>query len=65
VVFISMPGSYHVLRHSFVSNLAMKSVDERIIRKLAGHESEAMTRRYQHLFPEKEIDAIRVLSSCA
>lgn len=53
---------YHVLRHSFASNLAMKGIDDRIIRKLMGHESEDMTKRYQHHFPEQEVGAINVLS---
>jgi site-specific recombinase XerD len=60
----SILRGYHVLRHSFASNLAMKGVDDRIVRKLMGHQSEEMTLRYQHLFPEKQIDAINVLSLC-
>jgi integrase len=45
---------YHVLRHSFASNCALKRVDQRIIDTWMGHQTEAMRRRYRHLFPEQE-----------
>ena len=53
---------YHVLRHSFASNLARHGVDDRVIRKLLGHESDEMTERYRHLFPEDKEAAVNLLS---
>jgi integrase len=50
---------YHVLRHSFASNCALKGVDQRIIDAWMGHQTEAMRRRYRHLFPEQQQEAIR------
>jgi integrase len=50
---------YHVLRHSFASNCALKAVDQRIIDAWMGHQTEAMRRRYSHLFPEQQQAAIR------
>lgn len=49
---------YHVFRHSFASNMALKRVDERVIDELMGHQTEAMRKRYRHLFPEAKQDAI-------
>ena len=46
---------FHAFRHSLCSNLASKGVDQRFIDKIVGHQTEAMRRRYQHLFPEPEI----------
>ena len=42
---------WHCLRHSFISNLACAGVDQRIIDEFVGHTTEAMRRRYRHLFP--------------
>jgi hypothetical protein len=50
---------YHVLRHSFASNCALKGVDQRIIDAWMGHQTEAMRRRYSHLFPDQQQAAIR------
>jgi integrase len=50
---------YHVLRHSFASNCTLKRVDQRIIDAWMGHQTEAMRRRYSHLFPEQQHAAIR------
>lgn len=49
---------WHVLRHSFVSNLASRAVDQRLIDEFVGHTTEAMRRRYRHLFPETKRAAI-------
>ena len=51
--------SYHVLRHSFASNCALKGVDQRITDAWMGHQTEAMRRRYRHLFPDQQQEAIR------
>jgi integrase len=45
-----LPG-WHCLRHSFISNCAARSVDQRIIDDWVGHTTEAMRRRYRHLVP--------------
>ena len=50
---------YHVLRHSFASNCALKGVDQRITDDWMGHQTEAMRRRYRHLFPDQQREAIR------
>ncbi|WP_165231413.1 tyrosine-type recombinase/integrase [Aquisphaera insulae] len=52
------PG-YHTLRHSFASNCALKGIDERVVDSWMGHQTEAMRRRYRHLFPDQQQDAIR------
>lgn len=52
---------WHVFRHSFISNLASKGVDQRIIMGLVGHLNAETTRRYQHLFPSTVQDAMRLV----
>lgn len=42
---------WHVLRHSFISALASKGVDQRLIDDFVGHSTEEQRRRYRHLFP--------------
>lgn len=53
---------FHIFRHSFASNLARHGVDDRKIRALMGHETEEMSRRYRHLFPEDQEAALAKLS---
>jgi integrase len=53
---------FHTFRHSFASNLAMQGVDQRLIDKMMGHQTEEMRKRYQHLGRNKLADAIRNLS---
>jgi integrase len=48
----SVLKGWHVFRHSFISALASKGVDQRIIDDLAGHSTEEQRRRYRHLFPD-------------
>lgn len=52
---------WHVLRHSFISNCAMKGVDQRIIDGFVGHTTEEMRRRYTHLFPSSKKAAIEMV----
>lgn len=52
---------WHVLRHSFISNCAAKGVDQRIIDSFVGHTTEAMRRRYTHLFPSSKKAAIELV----
>lgn len=61
----SVLRGYHVLRHSFASNLARRGVDQRVIDEFMGHQTEEMRRRYRHLFPEDGEKAITVLNFAA
>ena len=54
----SVLKGYHVLRHSFISALVNKGIDQRIIDELVGHQTEAMRRRYRHLYPDVKQKAI-------
>lgn len=55
-----LPG-YHCLRHSFISNCAAMGIDQRLIDSWVGHTTEEMRRRYRHLIPSVEQQAIRVV----
>ena len=52
---------FHTLRHSVASILASKGVDQRYIDRVLGHQTEAMRKRYQHLFPKGVKQAIEQL----
>ena len=54
----SVLKGYHVLRHSFISALVNKGIDQRIVDELVGHQTEAMRRRYRHLYPDVKEKAI-------
>jgi site-specific recombinase XerD len=58
----SVLRGYHVLRHSFASNLARHGVDQYKIDELMGHQTDEQRRRYRHLFPEDRKSAVDVLS---
>ncbi|WP_165245498.1 tyrosine-type recombinase/integrase [Paludisphaera soli] len=49
----------HCLRHSFISAMASKGVDQRIIDEVVGHQSEEQRRRYRHLYPATIREAVR------
>ena len=49
---------FHTYRHSFASNLAAAGVDQRVIDEFMGHTTEAMRKRYRHLFPRAKKSAI-------
>lgn len=53
---------FHTYRHSFASNLAAQGVDHRIIDEFMGHQTEAMRKRYRHLFPKDRRTAIESFS---
>jgi integrase len=53
---------FHTYRHSFASNLASAGVDQRVIDEFMGHQTEAMRRRYRHLFPKDRRSAIESFS---
>jgi integrase len=52
---------WHIARHSFASNCAAKGVDQRLIDRWLGHTTDEMRRRYQHLIPHQEQQAIGVV----
>lgn len=54
---------WHCLRHSFISNCASKGIDQRMTDEWVGHTTDAMRRRYRHLFPSSQQDAIKQLFS--
>ncbi len=49
----------HTLRHSFISACASKGVDQRLVQEWAGHMNEATSKRYRHLYPSTQQEAIR------
>jgi len=51
---------WHMLRHSFASNLARAGVDQRKIDRWMGHSTDVRW-RYQHLRPEDQRDDIGAL----
>ena len=53
---------FHSYRHSFASNMAAAGVDQRVIDEIMGHTTEAMRKRYRHLFPQNKKAAIECLS---
>tara|TARA_R110002111_G_scaffold100976_6_gene156452 strand:+ start:12715 stop:13998 length:1284 start_codon:yes stop_codon:yes gene_type:complete len=55
---------WHVLRHSFCSNLARKGIPDGVICSWMGHSPKSkITERYKHLFPEDTASAINLLFS--
>jgi integrase len=50
---------FHVLRHSFISACASKGVDQRLIDEWVGHTTEEMRKRYRHLYPSTQKDALK------
>jgi integrase len=55
--------TWHTLRHTFCSRLAMAGVDLVTIKNLAGHSSIQTTMRYAHLSPGHEEAAVEKLDS--
>jgi integrase len=52
---------YHVLRHSFCSNMVAAGVDQRIIDEIMGHSTEEQRRRSRHLAPKLTGDAVKAV----
>ncbi len=52
---------WHIFRHSFCSNCAAAGVDQRLIDAWVGHTTEEMRRRYRHLLPNQEQQAIQTV----
>ncbi len=49
---------WHLFRHSFCSNCAAAGVDQRLIDEWVGHQTDEMRRRYRHLIPSQQQEAI-------
>jgi len=49
---------WHVFRHSFCSNCAAAGIDQRIINAWVGHQTEEMVKRYRHLIPNQQQEAM-------
>jgi integrase len=57
--------SWHVLRHSFASHLAMRGVPLKVVQELLGHATMDMTMRYAHLSPNIPREAVKALDGSA
>jgi integrase len=53
--------TWHTLRHTFASRLAMAGVPLIAIKELMGHKTIEMTLRYAHLAPEHNLAAVQML----
>jgi integrase len=49
---------WHVLRHCFISACASKGTDQRLIDEWTGHSTEEQRKRYRHLWPSTQQQAI-------
>jgi integrase len=54
-----MIRGYHVLRHSFISACASREIDQRLIDEWVGHQTDEQRRRYRHLYPSVQAEALR------
>jgi integrase len=52
---------WHTFRHSLASNLASAGVDQRFINDILGHHTQEMERRYRHLLPQRQAQALQGL----
>jgi integrase len=50
---------FHTLRHSFISACASKGIDQRLIDEFVGHSTEEQRRRYRHLYPSVQAEALK------
>ncbi|MAT73487.1 MAG: hypothetical protein CMJ58_28730 [Planctomycetaceae bacterium] len=55
----SMIPGWHVFRHSFISICASKGIDQRMIDDWVGHQTDEQRKRYRHLFPEVQRQALQ------
>jgi integrase len=49
---------YHIFRHSFISLCASRGVDQRLIDEWTGHTTDEQRKRYRHLSPTTQHEAI-------
>jgi len=56
---------WHVLRHSFASQLVMAGRSIKEVQELLGHADLTPTLRYAHLAPEAKREAVRALDALA
>ena len=49
---------WHIFRHSFISACASMGIDQRLIDEWVGHTTEEMRRRYRHLYPSVQRQAL-------
>ena len=54
----SQARGWHVFRHSFCSNCAAAGIDQRLINGWVGHQTPEMVKRYRHLIPSQQRQAI-------
>lgn len=54
--------TFHTLRHTFGSWLAMRGVPIKTIQELMGHKNISMTMRYAHLAENAKVEAVSVLN---
>jgi integrase len=52
---------WHVFRHAFVALCASRGVDQRLIDEWVGHTTEEMRRRYRHLYPSVQRQALNAI----
>ncbi len=52
---------WHIFRHSFISNCAAKGIDQRMIDRWSGHQTDEMRKRYTHLFPDAQREAMSLV----
>ncbi len=55
--------SFHVLRHTFASNLVKCNVNLKVVQELLGHSNLNVTMKYAHVSPGLKQQAIQMLSS--
>jgi integrase len=55
----SVMKGYHCLRHGFISALATKGIDQRLIDEWCGHSTESMRCRDRHLHPTMQAEAMK------